>query len=170
MVWSDERRAAWLAKRKEIVAEAGDDRIECSRCGGPGPFPKDPTYRMCRNCYNTTRRSYKERISEEQLARYRRRSADSQIRMHRKRRVEALRVYGDSRCACCGETEQIFLALDHINDDGAEHRRSLGIKRGMGGGARMYQVLASQGWPPGFQVLCHNCNWAKSRGGCPHAR
>jgi hypothetical protein len=35
------------------------------------------------------------------------------------------------RCACCGETEERFLTIDHINNDGAEHRRKV---MGMNGG------------------------------------
>ena len=34
----------------------------------------------------------------------------------------------------------------------------------------MYRWLEKNGFPSGFQTLCHNCNWAKSRGGCPHQR
>jgi hypothetical protein len=26
-----------------------------------------------------------------------------------------------------------------------------------------------ENYPAGYQVLCFNCNWAKSHGGCPHA-
>src|SRR5689334_14898203 len=33
-------------------------------------------------------------------------------------------AYGDS-CVCCGETNPLFLTLDHINNDGNKHRREL---------------------------------------------
>ena len=36
------------------------------------------------------------------------------------------------------------------------------------GGAGQYWSLVSRGFPAGYQVLCHNCNFAKSHGGCPH--
>lgn len=62
------------------------------------------------------------------------------------------------RCACCGETEYVFLDLDHVDDDGASDRKG---KRGA------TWRLALQD-PDRFQVLCRNCNWAKFRGGCPH--
>jgi len=33
----------------------------------------------------------------------------------------------------------------------------------------MYKWLVANDFPPGFQVLCANCNMAKDRpGGCPH--
>lgn len=82
-------------------------------------------------------------------------------------RLEVFAAYGDT-CACCGETEMVFLALDHVNEDGAEHRKSLA--KGYAG--RTYQVYSDvkkQGFPPTYQLLCHNCNIAKYRlGVCPH--
>lgn len=79
-------------------------------------------------------------------------------------------AYGGYRCACCGETEPMFLSLDHINNDGAEHRRSIG-QNGRGG-MKVYQWIARNGFPDGFQVLCMNCNCGKARNGgvCPHQR
>jgi hypothetical protein len=35
----------------------------------------------------------------------------------------------------------------------------------------VYRSLRNQGYPPGYQVLCHNCNWAKyAYGECPHQK
>jgi hypothetical protein len=76
-------------------------------------------------------------------------------------------------CRCCGETEHDFLALDHVNDDGAEQRRQLAAELGgLPTGERFYRWLARRGFPDiGLQVLCHNCNHAKRlRDGCPHQR
>jgi hypothetical protein len=73
----------------------------------------------------------------------------------------------EPECACCGETELVFLALDHVRNDGADHRRELAEE---GRGASLARELARQGWPEGYQVLCSNCNWAKHvLGACPHA-
>lgn len=82
-------------------------------------------------------------------------------------RLEAYEAYGGAHCACCGEKELMFLTIDHVNNDGAEHRRSLGWKRG---GRSMGAWLRANGFPPGFQVLCINCNFGKHRNGgvCPH--
>ena len=82
-------------------------------------------------------------------------------------RREALVHYSgaDVRCQCCGEREERFLALDHINGQGPRHptRRS--------GGNSFYGWLKKQGFPPGLQVLCHNCNCAKGKNReCPHLR
>jgi len=91
-------------------------------------------------------------------------------------RLEALQHYSAKVpfCACCGETELVFLCFDHINDDGADHRREIGMAQGQTnvgatkGGNSFAYWLKKNDWPTGFQILCFNCNWAKSHGGCPH--
>lgn len=71
-------------------------------------------------------------------------------------------AYGGWICNCCGETTTEFLTIDHINNDGAQHRRQLN-------GKSMYTWLEKNDYPPGFQVLCMNCNWGKrTHGICPH--
>ena len=72
-------------------------------------------------------------------------------------------------CACCGETELMFLSIDHVNNDGAEHRRSLKGQIG-NGGSSFFDWLVRSGFPEGFQTLCRNCNWGKHVNGgvCPH--
>lgn len=79
-------------------------------------------------------------------------------------RLEVLRAYGGDPpcCACCGERELVFLALDHVRNNGAADRQLIGDSH------RIFRWLRRQGFPPGYQVLCHNCNWAKRMGGCPH--
>lgn len=79
-------------------------------------------------------------------------------------RDAALLAYGGFKCACCGETQKMFLALDHVNNDGANDRRN------NGGSTGLYYWLKRNNYPPGFQVLCHNCNWGKyvNGGVCPH--
>lgn len=81
-------------------------------------------------------------------------------------RHQAIEAYGGYKCACCGQTEPLFLTIDHIENDGAKHRASLGDWRG----AKMFRWLRDNGYPKGFQVLCMNCNHGKMRnnGVCPH--
>ena len=77
----------------------------------------------------------------------------------------AVAYYTDGRncCACCGENEIKFMTLDHINNNGAEHRKSLPR------GTRMIEWVVENYFPDGFQILCFNCNCAKgSFGECPH--
>src|SRR5438309_228735 len=74
-------------------------------------------------------------------------------------RDEVFAQYGKS-CRCCGESDTRFLTLDHIHNDGAEHRRRLMQsaplgKRGdgRGSGANFYAWLKRNGFPSGLQVL-----------------
>lgn len=84
---------------------------------------------------------------------------------HAALRLEALKHYG-GQCACCGETEPKFLGIDHIDNNGAAHRKEIGRS-----GKAIYYWLRDNNYPKGFQVLCHNCNAAKGRYGiCPHQR
>jgi len=73
-------------------------------------------------------------------------------------------AYGGSVCACCGETDIRFLTIDHVDGDGAQHRKLIG------GGGNTYKWLRQNGYPSGFQVLCYNCNMGRYRNGgiCPH--
>lgn len=72
-------------------------------------------------------------------------------------------------CACCGETEEAFLTLGHVNGDGAAHRKSLNSKSG---GPSVYLDVIRRGFPKDFRVECYNCNCGSFRNGgvCPHER
>lgn len=63
-------------------------------------------------------------------------------------------AYG-GKCTCCGEEHQSFLCVDHVDGGGNEHRKAVD------GSKQFYRWLWSNGCPPGFQLLCHNCNHAK---------
>lgn len=86
-------------------------------------------------------------------------------KLHQKLRLEALKYYsgGDPKCSCCGESQLEFLTLDHIDGSGAEERKN--VKSG-----RNTAYLAKKrGYPPGYRVLCMNCNFALGMSGyCPH--
>lgn len=96
---------------------------------------------------------------------YERRGRKRAQERRRENRLHVVDHYG-GRCECCGESEEAFLAVDHINGGGYQHRKSIG-----GGSDGLYSWLIRNNFPPGFQMLCHNCNFAEShRGGCPHKR
>lgn len=81
-----------------------------------------------------------------------------------KLRREVLQQYG-SICQCCSESRNEFLAIDHMNGCSRELRQL------QGGGSTFYRWLKRNGFPPGYQVLCHNCNMAKGfHGYCPHQK
>lgn len=84
----------------------------------------------------------------------------------RRLKAEVFDAYGGPICVCCGETVMQFLTLDHIYNNGAEERAILGHH---GYGSAFYSLLKRSGYPPGYQVLCMNCNFAKGHyGECPH--
>lgn len=83
---------------------------------------------------------------------------------YRRKRVELLEAYGGA-CKCCGETTPEFLQVDHVNNDGAEHRKTIP-------GSTLMSWLRRNNYPQDdFQLLCANCNFAKGHyGQCPHQR
>ena len=60
-------------------------------------------------------------------------------------------------CVCCGELHNEFLSLDHINGRRCKDRRELKLA-----GASFYRWLVQHDYPEGYQILCMNCNHAKS--------
>jgi hypothetical protein len=96
----------------------------------------------------------------------RRMKSDSPPSPYYQLRHDAIMAYGGYRCACCAETDPVFLTLDHINGDGARHRRRVGAGNGL------LAWLRKRSYPPGFQVLCWNCNVGRHRNGgdCPHKK
>lgn len=109
---------------------------------------------------NEKRREYQ----KEYRIKNRKKFVEYQGRYRKELRTRILHHYGGNppKCACCGEFEEKFLGIDHINNDGAEHR-----KRENYGSISWW--LLSKKFPEGFQVLCHNCNGAKGYyGECPH--
>lgn len=72
---------------------------------------------------------------------------------------EVLTHYGGGKLACviCGESHLACLSIDHVNNNGAAERRSVGY-----GGLGFYSLLKSRGFPDGYQTLCMNCQAAKS--------
>lgn len=92
------------------------------------------------------------------------RNRKTQKARHEQRRRNAIDTYG-GQCACCGESDIRFLAIDHVNEDGSNHRKEIKAS----GSTTTYRWLESNNYPAGFQVLCHNCNYAKHvYGTCPH--
>jgi hypothetical protein len=150
-------RAKWFRQLRKTRREKG----LCTRCGKINDrFPKWE----CTNCaeLNTIRSKvihltayYRNKpIKLEQGKRYR-----------DKRKLEVIQAYG-GKCSCCGESNIVFLTIDHIAGNGSKHLTPKG-KRYMGN--QLYNWLKQNNYPKGFQVLCWNCNLAKHiLGQCPH--
>jgi len=93
-----------------------------------------------RDKYNAAKWNYRDRVKRDTFTHY---------------------AGGVPTCACCGIVDIDVLVLDHVNDDGAEHRRSFNTDGTRRGGLNIYEKLKKAGFPEGLQVLCHNCNWKK---------
>jgi hypothetical protein len=72
------------------------------------------------------------------------------------RKALVFRHYG-GKCLHCGVSDFEVLTIDHINNDGAAHRKRLWDSSGRA----IYKYLIENDFPPGYQILCRNCNWKK---------
>lgn len=70
-------------------------------------------------------------------------------------RFEVMRHYGgeNPKCAICGVAYIECLSIDHINGGGSKHKKT-------GKFTDLTRWLKKHGFPPGYRVLCHNCNQA----------
>lgn len=117
--------------------------------------------------YKNMQRQHRQRHLE--LVRRQRRESGKRLKL----RVMA--KYGGAICACCAEKCLSMLTIDHINNDGAKHRKEIGNVYEFAKGKRaivadFYRWLERNEFPTGFQVLCYNCNLSKYRnkGICEH--
>jgi hypothetical protein len=166
----------------------------CGRCMETKPLDQFYQYRhthrglgiakfmaKCKACCRSVGAKYRERKGREFFREknrvYQTNNRDKIRRLSRafaeKLKAETFAAYG-YKCNCCGENEIRFLSIDHISENGAEHRRQeTGSKghRNSGTGAKMYGWLKRHGFPKdNFQLLCANCNVGKHFNGgvCPH--
>lgn len=121
----------------------------------------DGLQRWCIACSMARR---KETWSDRPKPQIKSRSAKYRLRL----RFEVLTHYSEGcpKCSCpgCSVDQVEFLSLDHIAGGGAKERKQTGRV-----GASHYRWLKQHGYPPGFRVLCHNCNQALGLYGyCPH--
>jgi hypothetical protein len=78
-----------------------------------------------------------------------------------------LDMYG-RKCACCGETNVLFLTLDHVQNT----VNSVKQKKHSGIGGSEYRRAIKEHRPDIYQILCFNCNCGKNKnkGICPHIK
>lgn len=184
-----------MAKQRGVIGRRERGRIFCSTCDTKLTPQNRGRDEQCKACVAAVRAAYEKRrpdVQEAAQARWYEKNAVS-IRAKRRtyysthreqersrdaernRRVKAevLGHYsgGTAHCACCGEYLIEFLTLDHINGLSPEEKipdPARGYRRKLIGRA-FYEKLKREGYPPGFQVLCWNCNCAKRIGiKCPH--
>lgn len=85
--------------------------------------------------------------------------------------LEQIRNGYGNKCNCCGETNPLFLTIDHVNNDGYKHRGRNDGKYKIGSfSGHYYKTIIKAGFPEDLQLLCYNCNCgrARNKGICPH--
>lgn len=126
-----------------------------------------PCWTVERNSYQKAYRAkHAERLKSADKEKYRKNIVSIKAnakRFYDKRRKTVYDHYGNM-CACCGETNQLFLTIDHIENDGAQHRKEVAP------GPTFYKWLVDNNFPKSFRLLCFNCNTGRYRNGgdCPH--
>ena len=110
---------------------------------------------LCFNC------NFEKSVINMKLKKHR--TTESNVKYRKSVKLKIMSHYGE-KCSCCGESNVNKLTIDHINNDGAEHRRITG------NGFHFYMWLKRNNFPQGFQVLCFNCNCGRHINGgiCPH--
>lgn len=126
----------------------------CYRCGKHAP---ENGFKICSQCSADWRKHYH---ANECKKRYRHVRKAYGLAL----KCETFNAYGGCRCTCCGETHMEFLTLDHIDGNGRQHREEVKAR-----GNHFYAWAKANKFPPGFRVLCMNCNFALGHCGyCPH--
>lgn len=121
----------------------------------------DTDTRRCSACLSKARTRATE-YSLENRERIRRRARE---RTRRVRERVIAKYGGKCQCPGCGISQYEFLAIDHVNGGGCRERR----KKRFYNSQAFYNYLDKHQKLAKYQILCHNCNSAKSfYGGCPH--
>lgn len=136
-----------------------NSRFEAGLCVYCGLKPFEPQKKGCSECLERKYQTRKDFLKE---------YPNTQKSYHLKIRRKVLEKYGN-KCVCCGEPNWAFLVIDHINNDGyAERRERYGSQSGSS--HSFFLLLNREPTRNDLQVLCWNCNSAKSLYGCcPHS-
>jgi hypothetical protein len=170
-----------------------NQNVKKTQCKQGHEYTAENTYlwrghRHCRACAKAVTSSLKEKVRRRLLYRNNaefKSAAKSRARAHYKKtpreehrayvnnqreekKIRVLTHYGKGvELKCCWRgclvCDVDMLSIDHVNDDGAKHRRNMKGNRVYFAGKEMYQWLESQGFPEGFQTLCMNHQVKKQR-------
>jgi|SRR6516165_11046110 len=158
-------KARYWKNRPSNWEEQRKKREAASLCNYCGKRPRVESRKLCAECLEYLRKRGKENYAHNST-----KVKESSNASRLKLRLEVFNAYGGAKCYCCGETTLLLLSMDHINNNGAEHRKELSGNSRTGGGAELYRWLRKNNFPAGYQVACFSCNWGKHANGgiCPH--
>ena len=119
---------------------------------------------QCKECHKEYSKNNKDKISEKKKEYYKnnkKKCIENSKKYNKKYRKVVINHYTKGKNTCmwyegCDITDPDMLAIDHINNDGAEHRRKVG-----GSGNIVVKWLIKNNFPLGFQILCCNHNQKK---------
>ena len=152
-----ERNPEKIRAQKRVYRERNRDKINAWREKNKERLKayRKAWYAKNRERIRASWRAFYEKNKEQRRARQNARVSE--------RRLRAIAGYG-GKCICCGESTTEFLAFDHVNGDGGQHRKL--VRQG----ASLVGWIERNNYPPSIQLLCHNCNLAKAfYGHCPHS-
>lgn len=149
----------------------------CAQCGETKPVSdfyiykydhrNDVVYKRCKLCISKHKGAKWKRLDpdSEEAAQRKLDKVEGRKERYRYLRSKVFDAYGNS-CACCGESTLEFLTIDHVNNDGAAHRKAVS-----GSTEAVMRDIINSNYPKDYQILCWNCNCSKQfSGGCPHAK
>ena len=96
------------------------------------------------------------KISRPNRMRYSSKITDHKRNLKKKQMILNYYSKGKICCNLCGQKGHEFLNIDHVDNKGSEHRKTIG-----GGGSGVYNWIIKNNYPAGFQILCWNCNMVK---------
>lgn len=160
-------------ERQRAAKQAKIANGKCVSCGDPPA----PGRTLCINCLNRKRRKTKKSVDDGICPSctgpldFGRKSCSlclNKKQVYREKiRDEVFKAYGGFVCSCCDEDEPLFMTIDHVHGIDKTNAEIVRCRSGM----KLYHYLRKNNYPSGFQVLCHNCNFAKGQYGiCPHQK
>lgn len=152
------RREKQRLKNNEATRTCRRNRIQQHKCQDCGIQNEKSKYTRCYTCrekHNTRGRKW---VKEHRGAR-----TDYAYAYNRGLFDRILKEYG-GKCTCCGESNPLFLCIDHVNNDGSVERKA-GLK-----GGKLYNHIINMQFPDRYTILCFNCNFGKhiNNNICPH--
>lgn len=144
---NDSRKKLWEERKKiGTCVYCGKEKAQTNKIG-------------CSNCLS---KKVKQQVN------YDKKYKDKQGLYRKRVRRDVVNKYGGA-CKCCGETELLFLTIDHINNDGHIERKELSNGNNISS-TQFFLKLNREVKRDDIQVLCFNCNLGRSMNGgiCPH--
>ena len=114
--------------------------------------------------YRQSRKEHYAKLNSEWIKNNKDKYNASKAKYRIKLKRECMLLYANPvACKVCGFSCLDGLVLDHINNDGAAHRKqeNLSSRGSDKSGITIYELIRKRGKIEGLQVLCANCNMIK---------